>query len=137
MNLLIYTDGGSRGNPGPSGYGLVIYDQNQNIIYQQSKFLGIKTNNQAEYMAVISALSWLVDHQTDLSQIDFYSDSQLLVRQINGQYKVKAPLIKPLFATVQNLLSQINCPVNFTHILRHKNKLADQLANQAMDQARL
>ncbi len=136
MDISIYTDGGSRGNPGPSGYGLVVYDQNQNIIYQDSRFLGIKTNNEAEYLGLLAALTWLVKHQSGLKSVSFYSDSQLLVRQITGAYKVKAPTIKPLFATAQSLLSQINCRIKFTHLLRHKNELADQLANQAMDTAR-
>jgi ribonuclease HI len=135
MQINIYTDGGARGNPGISGYGLVIYDENNKIIYQESKFLGIKTNNEAEYMGMIGALVWINDNKnnSNISQINFHSDSQLLVRQILGQYKVKAPNLKPLFDKVKLLLNQINLPYSFKDIRREFNKLADELANEAMD----
>lgn len=135
MQINIYTDGGARGNPGISGYGLVIYDENNKIIYQESKFLGIKTNNEAEYMGMIGALVWINDNRKNfnISQINFHSDSQLLVRQILGQYKVKAPNLKPLFDKVKLLLNQINLPYSFKDIRREFNKLADELANEAMD----
>jgi ribonuclease HI len=135
MELSIYTDGGSRGNPGISGYGLVIYDQHQQIIYQESKFLGIKTNNEAEYSGVIAALNWVHQHQTTykFTKLNFFSDSQLLVRQFQGKYKVKSATLLPLFAQAQQLLIQINLPYTFTDIRRDSNQLADKLANQAMD----
>ena len=135
MELSIYTDGGSRGNPGISGYGLVIYDQHQQIIYQESKFLGIKTNNEAEYSGIITALNWVHQHQTTykFTKLNFFSDSQLLVRQFQGKYKVKSATLLPLFAQAQQLLIQINLPYTFTDIRRDSNQLADKLANQAMD----
>jgi len=134
MNLKIYPDGGARGNPGPAGYGLVI-GHNQ-ILYQESKFLGIKTNNEAEYLALIAALTWIKNNlNLPIISLSFFSDSQLLVRQIQGKYKVKAPNIKPLFNTCQYLLSQINLPYTITDIRRQDNCLADSLANQAMDHA--
>lgn len=136
MEVSVYTDGGSRGNPGPAGYGLVIYNQDQQIIHQDKKFLGIKTNNEAEYVGLVSALQWLATNitQSNITAINFYSDSQLLVCQLNGQYKVKSPNIKPLFAQAQAFLSQIKIPIHFTHLYRESNTLADSLANQAMDQ---
>jgi ribonuclease HI len=136
MDLSIYTDGGSRGNPGISGYGFVVFDQNQQLIHQQSKFLGIKTNNEAEYMGVIDALTWVHQNLSRFSpqKINFFSDSQLLVRQLERVYKVKSPNLKPLFQTALNLITQINLPVTFTDIRRESNQLADSLANQAMDQ---
>jgi len=136
MDLSIYTDGGSRGNPGISGYGFVVFDQNQQLIHQQSKFLGIKTNNEAEYMGVIDALTWVHQNLSRFSpqKITFFSDSQLLVRQLQRVYKVKSPNLKPLFQTALNLITQINLPVTFTDIRRESNQLADSLANQAMDQ---
>lgn len=135
MHISVYTDGGSRGNPGHSGYGLVIYDDNQKILFKESKYLGIKTNNEAEYEALIGALNWISINlkNYNFSQINFFSDSQLLVRQVQGLYKVKAAHLKPLFATTQNLLNQINLPYSFKDIRRESNELADQLANQAMD----
>lgn len=136
MQINIYTDGGARGNPGISGYGLVIYNEDDSeIIYQESKFLGIKTNNEAEYMGMIGALVWINENKNNLniSKINFHSDSQLLVRQILGQYKVKAPNLKPLFDKTKLLLSQINLPYAFKDIRRELNVIADQLANEAMD----
>lgn len=135
MQINVYTDGGARGNPGISGYGLVIHDENNGIVYQESKFLGIKTNNEAEYMGMIGALSWICENKKsfNITQINFHSDSQLLVRQILGQYKVKAENLKPLFEKVKFLLSQIEIPYAFKDIRREFNKLADQLANEAMD----
>ena len=134
MILSVYTDGGSRGNPGISGFGVAIYDENNQVIAKLSKFLGVKTNNEAEYLGMIEALTWVNDHSTQISQVHFYSDSQLLIRQILGKYKVKAANIKPLHQTVVQLLSQLKgIPCHFHEVLRESNQLADELANQAMD----
>ena len=135
MQINVFTDGGSRGNPGHSGYGLVIYDDNQKILFKESKYIGIKTNNEAEYAGLIGALTWINDNKDsfNISQINFFADSQLLVRQVQGLYKVKAVHLKPLFATVKNLLTQINSPYLFKDIRRESNELADELANCAMD----
>ena len=135
MVLNIYTDGGSRGNPGISGYGLVIYEDKQKILYQEGKFLGIKTNNEAEYSGIIAALEWVKKNKTNynITQLNFFADSQLMIRQFQGLYKVKAPTLLPLYAQAQQLLSQINLPTKYTDVRRDFNKLADELANQAMD----
>ncbi len=135
MEVNIYTDGGSRGNPGISGYGLVIYDDQKTLIYQESKFLGIKTNNEAEYSGIIAALEWVKKNQSayQITQLNFFADSQLMIRQLQGVYKVKAPTLLPLFSRAQQLLLQINLPAKFTDVRREFNKLADELANQAMD----
>ena len=135
MQINVYTDGGSRGNPGPSGYGLVIYDDNQKILFKESKYIGIKTNNEAEYAGLIGALIWINQNKDSfqISQINFFADSQLLVRQVQGLYKVKAEHLKPLFNRVKDLLNQINLSYSFKDIRRESNELADQLANDAMD----
>lgn len=135
MEVSAYTDGGARGNPGPSAYGIVVYDIHHQIIHQEGKYLGVKTNNEAEYAGLIAVLAWLVDHQSDqlITKINLFSDSELLVRQINGQYKVKSPNLKPLYQTAISLLSRLSVPYTFTHLFRESNVLADQLANQAMD----
>lgn len=135
MLISVYTDGGSRGNPGVSGIGIAIYDERSRIITRISKFVGVKTNNEAEYLALIEALTWIRDHrsQLDISQIDFYSDSQLLIRQMSGKYKIKAANIKPLHLITQSLISTLNLPHSFNEILREQNPLADELANRAMD----
>lgn len=135
MELKVFTDGGSRGNPGVSGYGLAVYDETDNLIFQDAKFLGIKTNNEAEYLGLIAALTWLRDnqHKFNLEKVNFYSDSQLLVRQIQGAYKVKSDNLKGLHQVARDLLSQINVVCVFSDIRRGYNKLADSLANEAMD----
>jgi len=135
MELNVYTDGGSRGNPGISGYGVVIYDETKKIICKESKFLGIKTNNEAEYLAIIASLEWIKKNQSFLkiTKINFFADSQLMIRQLQGIYKVKAPTLLPLFSRVQQLLIQINIPHNFKDVRRESNELADKLANIAMD----
>lgn len=140
MKISVYTDGGSRGNPGPSGFGIVIYEDAQGgeprrVIAQLSKFIGIKTNNEAEYLALIDALIWIRDNQAgfDITDADFYSDSQLLVRQMQGHYKVKAPTIVPLHSAAKSLLQSLKLNYKFNEILREYNSEADSLANQAMD----
>lgn len=135
MEIHVYTDGGARGNPGPAGFGVVVLDQNKQSIHQESKFLGVKTNNEAEYLAIIAALTWVKNNfeKLAITKINFYSDSELLVRQIQGLYKVKAGNLKPLFATTKDLLISINLPYSFKSIPREYNSFADELANQAMD----
>ena len=135
MKINVYTDGGSRGNPGVSAYGVVVTDATGQTIHQESKFLGIKTNNEAEYMGFIAALTWVKNHHSQLKidSIDFFSDSQLIIRQVKGQYKVKAKNLLPLFNSVKSLMIQIDLPFHFQDIRRHRNQLADTLANQAMD----
>ena len=135
MVINVFTDGGARGNPGISGYGLVILD-NKKTIYQQAKYIGIKTNNEAEYIALIAAITWLIDHQLELNPdtINFHLDSQLIVRQIQRLYKVKAPNLKPLYQTVVKLLDQLKAKYTFKDVRREFNSIADMLANQAMDQ---
>ena len=135
MQINVYTDGGSRGNPGHSGYGLVIYDDNQKILFKESKYLGIKTNNEAEYSGLVGALTWLNKNQQsfDLSQINFYADSQLMIRQMQGLYKVKADNLKPLFQQAKEIINTISAPIYFKDVRRELNELADELANEAMD----
>ena len=133
MKLSVYTDGGSRGNPGISGFGVAILDDTGQVIAKLSKFIGIKTNNEAEYSALIEALTWLNKAKFSIDYVNFYSDSQLMVRQVQGKYQVKADNIKPLIAAVRSLLTQLDISYQFNEILRDKNKLADELANHAMD----
>lgn len=124
----IFTDGASRGNPGNSGIGVVIFREGKE--YDEiSSFVGKKTNNEAEYLAVIRALEWM--HRENVQKAVFFSDSQLLVRQLSGVYKVKAPTIKPLFKNVKELLLDLD--VSFVWIRREENSKADILANQAID----
>jgi len=135
MQISVFTDGGSRGNPGVSGIGVIINGEQGRTIHKISKFIGVKTNNEAEYLALIEALTYVRDSLASLkiSEICFFSDSQLLVRQINGKYKIKAANIKPLYQLALSVIADIHIPCTFHEILREKNFLADELANLAMD----
>ena len=134
--IIIYADGGSRGNPGPAGAGVAIADGKGKIIKEYSVFLGVKTNNEAEYEAVIFGLrkikALLGKEKIKNAEIEFRLDSQLVVRQLNGEYKIETPTLFPLFIKIWNLRMDFGT-VKFSEIPREKNKEADRLANKAMD----
>lgn len=141
--ITIHTDGGSRGNPGPTACAFVVEKNNQ-IIFKGSKFLGKATNNIAEYSGVILALEKILSNKliaNSYSLITFLLDSELVVKQLNGLYKVKDENLKKLFSEVKILVSRIDkqsLPLRgkkiiFQHIPREKNKEADQLVNEEMD----
>ncbi|PIU73609.1 ribonuclease H [Candidatus Shapirobacteria bacterium CG06_land_8_20_14_3_00_40_12] len=132
MRIKVFTDGGARGNPGRAGCGVVVKDEKEKIIYEESKFLGVKTNNEAEYLGLITALTW-INNQSD-PEVELYSDSELLVRQMRGEYKVKATNLKNLWLTAKNLSKSIK--IIFIEISRELNFEADELANLAMDRER-
>lgn len=128
--LIINTDGGARGNPGPAGTGVVIKNENGEIIYQHGGYIGETTNNVAEYKALIKALEESFNlGGTDL-QINM--DSELIVRQMQGVYKIKEPTLQVLAGEVLKLKNKFTS-VNFTHVRREFNKEADGLVNQAID----
>jgi probable phosphoglycerate mutase len=127
-----WCDGGSRGNPGPSAYGAVILDPAGQTVARLSHFLGIQTNNYAEYHGLLAVLDWaLANHVPRLRVI---SDSELMVKQLKGQYKVASPILRPLWEQAK-LLSKRLEKFDIRHTLRGGNKDADQLANEAMDKA--
>ncbi|MFN3301432.1 MAG: ribonuclease HI family protein [Patescibacteria group bacterium] len=128
--FIIYTDGGARGNPGPAAIGIIIYDENRNLIKKYSKFIGETTNNQAEYEAVIQALKEA--KQLMAEEIDCYLDSKLLVGQLNRKFKIKDQELSKAFIKIWNL-SQSFKKINFFYIPREKNKEADALVNLAID----
>ncbi|PIT93890.1 ribonuclease H [Candidatus Falkowbacteria bacterium CG10_big_fil_rev_8_21_14_0_10_43_11] len=128
--LIIHTDGGARNNPGPAGIGAVIYDEKKNIVKEISEYIGETTNNQAEYKAVIRALEEAKKLGAD--ELEFYLDSELVVRQLNREYKVKNKELAPLFMKVYNL-SQGFKKISFQHVIRERNKEADALVNKAID----
>lgn len=130
--IFIYTDGASRGNPGPCALGLQVFDSDHNLIYEEADYLAEKnTNNFAEYKAVIRALELSTKHH--IQELHLFSDSQFLIRQLEKKYKVKSANIKPLFEQCQELLKKIP-KWNFEHIPREQNKGADALANRALDE---
>lgn len=130
-NLIIYCDGGSRGNPGPAASAFVV-TKNDNIVFSKGIFLNIRTNNFAEYTAVILGLDWLSENETN-EDVVFNLDSQLIERQINGFYKIKSPLLKPLFDEVKMKILKLKCNVKFIWNYRSDNKLADELVNKTLD----
>lgn len=129
--LIAYTDGGARGNPGPAGYGVVINDSKGNKVSALSQYLGKQTNNFAEYQALIGALEYAVQHGPKALKV--ISDSELMVRQIKGIYKVKDATLRDLHARASQLIRQLEW-FNIEHVLRSKNREADELANRAMDE---
>jgi len=134
--IIIYTDGGSRGNPGPSAIGAVFCNEKGQKIREYSEFLGDSTNNEAEYQAVICALKKFKavfgKKLAQNSEIEIKSDSELMVRQLNGEYKILEPDIQQLFLQVWNLKLDFK-KVKFSLISRQKNKEADRLVNETLD----
>jgi ribonuclease HI len=128
--LIAYTDGGARGNPGPSGYGVVIKDQSGRKVAALSEYLGHQTNNFAEYQGLIAALEYTLKHGPNALKV--ISDSELLVRQTKGIYKVKNPTLQDLHARAKELIAQLDW-FSIGHALREHNQEADRLANDAMD----
>ena len=129
--ILMYSDGACRGNPGPASYGVVFKDKKGKLLKELSEYIGHKTNNVAEYTGLIQGLTYAL--KARFLNLDVYLDSELVVKQINGIYKVKHPEMKICYQKVIELKKQFeSCSVS--HILRHKNTEADALANKALDE---
>jgi len=137
LRVIVYTDGASRGNPGPASIGVAIYDEKEKEIKKYGQAIGKATNNQAEYGAVIFALkkikSLIGKKKISDLEIEVRSDSELLVNQLSGNYKILDEDIQKFFITIWNLKIDYK-KVNFVLIPREKNKMADFLANEALDQ---
>ncbi|MCL4352970.1 ribonuclease HI family protein [Patescibacteria group bacterium] len=134
--INIYTDGGSRGNPGPSAIGVFIKDGEGNILFAKGKSIGNATNNIAEYRALLESLDWVLEHRDFLSgkePINFYTDSKLMHSQIIGAYRVKNDALKKLLADLKGKEEKIGLSVRYFHIGRENNKDADRLVNAALD----
>lgn len=137
MKLIIYTDGGARGNPGPAAAGVVIKNEDGKILAEFGKYLGETTNNQAEYQALILALekakemACLPERQGG-TEIQCFADSELMVKQLNHQYKVRDADLAPLFLKVWNLSTAFK-KISFQHIPRERNKEADKQVNDTLD----
>ena len=132
MKLKIFFDGSSHGNPGPSGIGVVVYNQDFVEVARFSEYVGVRTNNEAEYLALKKALE--IALQLDAEEVELYSDSELLVKQISGEYNVKNKNLLNLHREVQELMEKVK--VKIMHIDREENKLADKLANEAAENPR-
>lgn len=130
MKLISFSDGGARGNPGPAGIGAVLYNEKNELLEELSRYLGETTNNQAEYRALIMALEKA--QALGATEMECYLDSELVVKQLNREYKVKNKDLAPLFLKIHNISLAFK-KITFTHVPREKNSIADGLANQAMD----
>ena len=128
--ITAHCDGGARGNPGPAGYGAEITGPDGQVIAELSEYLGHRTNNYAEYSGLLASLQYALDHHHPRLRV--ISDSELMVKQIQGKYKVNSPDLKPLWQEAKNRIARLEA-FEISHALRHKNKAADALANQAMD----
>ena len=128
--MVAYIDGGSRGNPGPAGYGVWIRDGDGQTVETLSQFLGETTNNVAEYQALLAALEYATAHQ--VKRLAVYCDSELVARQMQGRYRVQSPDLKPLFERAQELARRLP-QFSIESIPREQNSFADRLANEAMD----
>jgi ribonuclease HI len=128
--ISAHCDGGARGNPGPAGYGALILGPDGGVIAELSEYLGERTNNYAEYSGLLGCLAWALEHGH--KRLRMVSDSELMVKQIQGKYQVKSPDLKPLYDEAKRRIAKLE-GFEISHALRHKNKDADRLANEAMD----
>ena len=130
MTYSLFTDGGSRGNPGPGAIGVVIENDKGETIYELSKYVGECTNNEAEYLALIAGLK--VAKNKKLDSLEVYIDSELVAKQVNGEYRVKSPNLKKYYKEAANFRKKFDS-LEFIHVKRHKNTKADALVNEALD----
>ena len=127
---IAYVDGGSRGNPGDAAYGVFVCDPEQNPVAAFGDYIGTATNNQAEYSGLLAALEWALEH--GVRELHVNADSQLMVRQMNGRYRVKSPNLKSLFENARSRANRFDL-FRIEHVYRDGNAEADRLANLAMD----
>lgn len=132
MKAILNTDGGARGNPGPAGIGVVVKDEDGIVIDEIARPLGRTTNNVAEYEALIAGLKLALDH--GVTELEVHIDSELVVHQLEGKWKIKNERLRGLAVTAQTLLGRFEA-VTIKHVRRSQNTHADQLANRAMDEA--
>ncbi len=131
MTIHAFTDGASRGNPGESGIGIILKDEKGNVLTSIFGYIGTATNNTAEYTALITCLK--LASKMDCGDLVIHSDSELLVRQMQGTYKVKEPRLRQLVQEARSLISAASFQCRFNHIVRERNRQADELANHGID----
>lgn len=137
-HIIAYTDGGARGNPGPAGIGVYITDDKGSVVKEVNEFIGNSTNNFAEYQAVAKALQTLkalYGKKTKEMAFELRMDSELVKKQLNGEYQIKEPGLVPLFIEIHNIRVSSFPHLTLTHVRREKNKEADRLVNEAIDAA--
>jgi probable phosphoglycerate mutase len=129
--VVAYVDGASRGNPGDAAYGVRVCSREGDELAAFGDYLGTRTNNYAEYSGLLAALAWALDNE--VSDLEVVSDSELMVKQMNGKYRVKSPKLKPLFDEARSRAGKLDS-FRIRHVLRHENTDADRLANRAIDE---
>jgi ribonuclease HI len=129
--LRLFSDGAARGNPGPAGAGAVLMDAEGRVVARLGRFLGIQTNNYAEYMGLLLGLRHA--RSLGVKELEVLADSELLIRQLQGRYQVKSPTLRPLYEEAKGLLKQFS-RVKLTHVPREQNKVADEMSNRAIDE---
>jgi len=132
--VSIYVDGGSRGNPGRAAAAFVVIEDGK-IISKKGFFLGTKTNNEAEYSSVIYALKWLVERSESLDKVNVFLDSELVTKQLRGEYKMKSKNLMPLLAKARSLEKIIYSKIIYKNVPREKNRLADRMVNKVLDES--
>ncbi|QRK13824.1 ribonuclease HI family protein [Archangium violaceum] len=131
QSLKLFSDGAARGNPGPAGAGAVLVDSAGRVVARLGRFLGVQTNNYAEYMGLLLGLKHALS--LGVKQLEVAADSELLIRQLQGRYQVKSPTLRPLYEEAVALLKQFP-RVKLVHVPREKNKAADEMSNRAIDE---
>lgn len=133
MKVVIFTDGASRGNPGHASFGFTVSDASGKLLHKGAKYIGITTNNVAEYTGVLEALKFVKEKYGDqLLEVALYADSKLVAEQLSGRFKVKSPHLKPIIEKIKILGLELG-GVIYSHVPREKNRVADRLANLALD----
>ncbi|AKJ06570.1 ribonuclease HI [Archangium gephyra] len=130
-SLKLFSDGAARGNPGPAGAGAVLMDAGGRVFARLGRFLGVQTNNYAEYMGLLLGLKHA--RSLGVKELEVLADSELLIRQLQGRYQVKSPTLRPLYEEASELLEGFS-RVKLTHVPREKNKAADEMSNRAIDE---
>ena len=131
--LLVYCDGGARGNPGPAAAAIVV-EKDGKVIHKESKYLGRGTNNEAEYSGAILGLEWVSKNLTNEGRITFILDSQLVASQLSGKFKVKNENLRNRYFTAKTLEKNISAEINYESVSRERNKIADFLVNKELDE---
>jgi ribonuclease HI len=132
MEYTIHTDGGSRGNPGPGAVGACILRDNQ-VVHEISQFIGVTTNNEAEYQALLTSIEWLSRNKHDVTSVTWKLDSKLVIEQVNRNWKIKEPRLRVYAEQCWSGLSQLSLPYSIVYVPRAENSCADALVNQALD----
>lgn len=132
----VYTDGGSRGNPGNAASAFVVLKDGK-VILKWKKYIGITTNNEAEYKALLYAIKWLLKNKEKLDKefrVSFFLDSELVVKQLRKEFKIKNENLKKFYLIISEDIKKLKCEISFNYVPRNKNKLADKLVNHALDE---